>query len=206
MVRAFDVNSTGATGAQARSLISGPQSTGSSHAWGWLAGVMHEPLTIRLEDPRSSEGRAILERFFTDIIGRYWGRSATPAEVEQEMNRDPSGDLRDDAGFLLVVRDGAQVVGCGGVRFVGPGVGEVTRVYIDPVVRGRGVGRSLLDELESMSVRRGLRTLRLTVRGDLAEAHRLYLRLGYEAVDPFSDSPYADHQLAKKLDALSLPS
>jgi hypothetical protein len=52
-----------------------------------------------------------------------------------------------------------------------------------------------------MSAERGLHTLRLTVRRDLAEAHRLYQRLGYEPVAPFSDSPYAHHQLAKKLDA-----
>lgn len=168
-----------------------------------LADVMHEPRTITLEDPRSPDGRAILESFFAEVIGRYWGRPATPAEVEQEMLRDPSDDLRDDSGFLLVVRDGAQAVGCGGVRFVGPGAGEITRVYIDPVARGRGVGRSLIHELESMSAERGLHTLRLTVRSDLAEAHRLYQRLGYVPVVPFSDSPYADHQLAKKLDAPS---
>ncbi|MFK3677022.1 GNAT family N-acetyltransferase [Microbacterium sp. NPDC090218] len=167
---------------------------------------MHEPRTITLEDPRSPGGRAILEAFFAEVIGRYWGRPATPAEVEQEMRSDPSDDLRGDAGFLLVVRDGAQVVGCGGVRFVGPGVGEVTRVYIDPAARGHGVGRSLIDELESMSARRGLRTLRLTVRSDLTEAHRLYQRLGYEPVAPFSDSPYADNQLAKRLEGSGLPS
>ncbi|KTR76559.1 hypothetical protein NS234_11370 [Microbacterium oxydans] len=165
---------------------------------------MHEPRTITLEDPRSPEGRGILESFFAEVIGRYWDRPATAAEVEQEMESDPSDDLRDDTGFLLVVRDGAQAVGCGGVRFVGPGAGEITRVYIAPAARGRGVGRSLIRELESMSAERGLHTLRLTVRRDLAEAHRLYQRLGYEPVAPFSDSPYAHHQLAKRLDASSL--
>jgi ribosomal protein S18 acetylase RimI-like enzyme len=158
-------------------------------------------LTIAIEDPRSPDGRAIVERFFTDIVGRYWGRSATPAEVEQAMLDEPSDDLRDEGGFFLVIRDGSRVVGCGGVRFVAPGVGELTRVFIDHDARGRGAGRSLIDELESIGVRRGVRTLRLTVRRDLAEAHRLYQRLGYEAVDPFSTSPYADHHLAKKIDA-----
>ncbi|MGH3692119.1 MAG: GNAT family N-acetyltransferase [Microbacterium sp.] len=160
---------------------------------------MKEPRTITLEDPRSPEGRVILESFFAEVIGRYWGRPATAAEVKQEMESDPSDDLRDDTGFLLVVRDGAQVVGCGGVRFVGSGAGEITRVYIDPAARGHGVGRSLIDELESVSARRGLQTLRLTVRNDLVEAHRLYQRLGYEAAARFSTSPYADHQLAKRL-------
>lgn len=173
----------------------------AGQARSWLAGVMHEPRTITPEDPRSPEGRRVLESFFAEVIGRYWDRPATAAEVEQEMVSDPSDDLRDDTGFLLVVREGTQVLGCGGVRFVGPGVGEVTRVYIAPAARGNGVGRSLIDELEAVSVRRGLHTLRLTVRRDLSEAHRLYQRRGYRPVAPFSDSPYAHHQLAKTLDA-----
>jgi len=162
---------------------------------------MDEQLTIAIEDPRSPDGRAIVERFFTDIVGRYWGRPASPSEVEQAMLDEPSDDLRDDDGFFLVIRDGARVVGCGGVRFIEPGVGELTRVFIDHDARGRGAGRSLINALETVSARRDVRTLRLTVRSDLSEAHRLYQRLGYEAVDPFSTSPYADHHLAKKLGA-----
>ncbi|MDQ1111517.1 ribosomal protein S18 acetylase RimI-like enzyme [Microbacterium testaceum] len=53
--------------------------------------------------------------------------------------------------------------------------------------------------IEALSAERGIHTLRLTVRDDLAEAHGLYRRLGYEPVSPFSTLPYADHQLAKAL-------
>ncbi|WP_086462126.1 GNAT family N-acetyltransferase [Agreia sp. VKM Ac-1783] len=158
-----------------------------------------DALTTELVDPRSAEGRAVVRRFYADIVGRYWGRPATDAEIERAMLDEPSDDLRGDSGFLLVVQDGVHVVGCGGVRLIEPGVGELTRIFIDKTVRGRGAGRTLIGELESMSASRGVRTLRLTVRGDLVEAHRLYQRLGYETVEPFSSSPYADFHLAKKL-------
>ncbi|WP_052521564.1 GNAT family N-acetyltransferase [Agreia bicolorata] len=157
------------------------------------------PLTTALVDPRSADGRAVVTRFYTDVVGRYWGRTATAAEVEQAMLDEPSDDLRGEGGFLLLVQDGVRVVGCGGVRFIEPGVGELTRIFIDTAARGRGAGRTLIDELESISARRGVHTLRLTVRRDLVEAHRLYQRLGYETVEPFSTSPYADYHLAKKL-------
>jgi ribosomal protein S18 acetylase RimI-like enzyme len=161
------------------------------------------PLTVTLVDPRSPDGHAIVERFFSDIVSRYWGRPSTDSEVADAMRDEPSDDLRGEDGFLLVVRDGDRMIGCGGVRMVEKGTGELTRVFVDAAARGRGAGQALISEIESISARRGIRTLRLTVRGDLTEAHRLYLRLGYEAVDPFSTSPYADHHLAKILTPLS---
>lgn len=161
-----------------------------------ISGAPHTTVVV---DPRSDEGRAAVRRFYIDIVGRYWGRPATDAEVEQAMLDEPSDDLRGEGGFLLLVCDGSRVVGCGGVRVIEPGVGELTRIFIDATSRGRGAGRILISELESISARRGVHTLRLTVRDDLVEAHQLYQRLGYASVDPFSTSPYADHHLAKKL-------
>ncbi|WP_407358985.1 GNAT family N-acetyltransferase [Microbacterium sp. LTA6] len=157
------------------------------------------PLTFEIVDPHSEDGARVLVQYYTDIVGRYWGRAATPAETESAMLDEPSDHLRGDGGFLVLVRDGADAVGCGGVRIVEQHVGELTRIYLDPVVRGRGAGRALLSELEAISIRRGIRTLRLTVRQDLVEAHGLYRRSGYEPVEAFSTSPYADHFLAKEL-------
>ncbi len=154
---------------------------------------------MTLVDPTSSAGRAIVRRFFTDIVGRYWGREATDVEVEQAMLDEPSDDLRGDSGFLVIVRNGERVVGCGGAKIVEPGIAELTRVFVDASARGRGAGKALVSEIETLSARRGVHTLRLTVRDDLAEAHRLYRQLGYEPASPFSTSPHADHQLAKML-------
>ncbi|MER7446322.1 GNAT family N-acetyltransferase [Microbacterium sp. NPDC097977] len=154
---------------------------------------------MMLVDPTSSLGRAVIRRFFVEVVGRYWGREASDAEVEQAMLDEPSDDLRGDTGFLVIVRDGERVVGCGGAKVVEPGIAELTRVFVDDSVRGLGAGKALVREIETLSARRGVHTLRLTVRDDLAEAHRLYRRLGYTPVRPFSTSPYADNQLAKVL-------
>ncbi|MDQ0729162.1 GNAT family N-acetyltransferase [Microbacterium sp. W4I20] len=154
---------------------------------------------MMLVDPASSVGRAVIRRFFKEIVGRYWGREATDVEVEQAMLDEPSDDLRGDTGFLVIVRDGERVVGCGGAKVVEPGIAELTRVFVDDSVRGLGTGKALVREIEALSARRGVHTLRLTVREDLAEAHRLYRQLGYKPVPPFSTSPYADNQLAKVL-------
>jgi ribosomal protein S18 acetylase RimI-like enzyme len=155
--------------------------------------------SFELVDPRSPRGRESVRRFFSDIVGRYWGRPATDDEVAAALRDEPSDDLRGEGGFFVLVHDGGEVVGCGGVRVVSSELGELTRIFIDPAARGRGLARSLLVELDDMARRAGLRTLRLEVRDDLAEARALYAEAGYRPTDAFSDSPYADHFLAKTL-------
>lgn len=156
-------------------------------------------LTFEVVHPDSQIGRDGVRRFFADIVGRYWGREATTDEVDRAMVDEPSSDLAGETGFFVVVRGSGEIIGCGGVRVVSSGVGELTRIFVDPVARGRGAARALLGELERLSALADLRTLRLTVREDLAEARRLYEGAGYRPVAAFSDSPYADHFLAKEL-------
>lgn len=67
--------------------------------------------------------------------------------------------------------------------------------------RGLGLGRRLTFELENQARARGVRLLRLDTRWDLVEARALYTALGYVEVPAFNDSPYAEHCLAKELNA-----
>lgn len=150
-------------------------------------------------DPSSAEAQQILTEYFDDIVGRYWGRAATPAEVASAMADEPSGDLQGRSGLLLVGSAGGTPVVCGGVRRAGDGVGDLTRIFVSPAVRGRRLGAELVGRLERLAAEAGVRTLRLDVRADLVQARSLYLRLGYVDVPPFSDARYADHWMSREL-------
>src|SRR5215471_9565079 len=52
-----------------------------------------------------------------------------------------------DGAFLIAYLDDLAV-GCGAVRRLDEAVAELKRMYVDPSVRGRGVGRCLLEALE----------------------------------------------------------
>jgi GNAT superfamily N-acetyltransferase len=156
-------------------------------------------LTFVPTDPGSPAAAGMLRAYYDDIVARYWGRAALPAEVDAAMADEPSDDLRGDTGgFVLGLLDGVPVA-CGGVRFVGAGIGELTRVFVAPDARGSGAGAGLLAHLDGLAVAVGLSTLRLTVRSDLIEARRLYARSGFADVAPFNTEPYAEHWLAKEL-------
>ena len=150
-------------------------------------------------DPGSPAAAGMLWAYYDDIVGRYWGRAALPAETDAAITDEPSDDLQGDTGVLVLgILDGVPVA-CGGVRFVGGGIGELTRVYVAAEARGSGAGAGLLAHLDRLAAGAGIARLRLTVRSDLVEARRLYARLGYVEVAPFSTDPYADHWLAKEL-------
>ena len=156
-------------------------------------------LTFVTTDPGAPAAAAMLWAYYDDIVGRYWGRAALPYETDAAMADEPSDDLQGDTGVLVLgLLDGLPVA-CGGVRFAGDGIGELTRVYVAAAARGSGAGAGLLAHLEDLATVAGLTRLRLTVRSDLVEARRLYARCGYLEVAPFNTEPYVEHWLAKEL-------
>jgi GNAT superfamily N-acetyltransferase len=56
---------------------------------------------------------------------------------------------------------------------------ELANVVVDEKLRGRGIGARLVALAEEWGREQGLRKIRLASRVTRAEAHKLYLRLGY---------------------------
>lgn len=134
-----------------------------------------------------------------DVVSRYYGRQATDDEVDAALREAPSDDLTPPQGLFLVAQENGTVLGCAGLRFRPDRIGEVTRLFVVPAARGRGLASRLMSELETRARDHGLATLRLDTREDLVEARRLYARRGYREVAPFNDGPYADHWFEKTL-------
>ncbi|KAA5827187.1 GNAT family N-acetyltransferase [Saccharopolyspora hirsuta] len=133
------------------------------------------------------------------MASRYYGRPATDAEVDEAIAEDPNEGLHPPTGVFLVVRDGAEPVGCVGIRELEPGIAELKRMYVKPQVRGRGAGVRLLSEAEQHAQRLGYRAIRLDTRNDLVEARGLYAKQGYREIPAYNDGPYAEHWFEKVL-------
>src|ERR1700722_582116 len=96
--------------------------------------------------------------------------------------------------IFAVARDGAgHAVGCGAVVLC-PEFGELKRMYVSPRGRGQGVGRKLLNLLESQAVRSGCKLLNLETGPYQREALALYASAGYERRGPFGN--YSDDPLS----------
>jgi len=97
--------------------------------------------------------------------------------------------------FLMARDESGTALGCGGLRLLGPGSGEVKRMYVEPSVRGSGVAAALLRALEEHA--RGLGITRLLLETGTAQpdAIRFYQREGYEPIEAYG--PYAGEPLSR---------
>lgn len=140
---------------------------------------------------------AVVRAYLDELISRYYHRPAEESEIVEEMG--DGSDLMGPHGVLLVARDGEVPVGCVGVRWLSPEVGELTRVFVCAGARRGGGGARVVGAAEEMARERGVRRMLLNTRKDLTEAIALYRGLGYRETDPYGDDPYAEVWLAKTL-------
>jgi GNAT superfamily N-acetyltransferase len=98
----------------------------------------------------------------------------------------------------------AADVGCGGIRRLddpAPGAVryEVKHLWIQPHLRGLGLGKALLAELERRAREFGATEVVLDTNAALIEAGGLYRSSGYAEVSPYNDNPNATHWFRKEL-------
>jgi len=96
-------------------------------------------------------------------------------------------DLSDRRLVFLVAHASGEAIGCGAVRELEPGVGEVKRMFVQPSWRKRGVARQLLAALEARALERGDAMLRIETALRQPEAIALYRSSGYVDIPPFGE-------------------
>jgi ribosomal protein S18 acetylase RimI-like enzyme/DNA-binding MarR family transcriptional regulator len=143
-------------------------------------------------DPQDQAARVAMAAYFGEL-GRRFERGFDPA---LSISADDT-ELRLPAGLLLLATLRAEPVGIGALKFHGDGSAEVKRMWVAPSVRGMGLGRRLLEELEARAAERGVETLRLETNRALGEAISLYRSAGYREVAAFNDEAYAHHWFEK---------
>lgn len=102
----------------------------------------------------------------------------------------------ESVAVFLVARDaGGAAVGCGGLRLLGPGSGEIKRMYVEPAARGTGVAAALLRALEDHARGLGIARLLLETGTGQPDAIRFYQREGYEPIEAYG--PYVGEPLSR---------
>jgi DNA-binding MarR family transcriptional regulator/GNAT superfamily N-acetyltransferase len=145
-------------------------------------------------DPAHPNARHCLHAYFTELDRRF----DTGFDPALSISADDE-DMRPPAGLFLVATLHAKPIGSGALKFHDKAPAELKRMWVDESVRGLGVGRRLLSELEDQAVKHGVTTLRLETNKTLVEAISLYRSAGYIEVAPFNDEPYAHHWFEKQL-------
>lgn len=133
-------------------------------------------LDVRVDDPAGAAGQALL-----------WGLTLELLSMDGDRGEDGRGavslgDLKAPDSVFVVARLDGQPAGCGALRSLAPGVGEIKRMYTAPWARGRGVARAVLAEIEAQARARGYTSVCLETGDRQVVANHLYERVGYRRI------------------------
>ncbi len=142
-------------------------------------------------DPRA---RACVRAYGRELADRFDG-GYDPAL----SNPVHDAELVPPAGVFLLATLSGEPVGCGGVKLHPDGPAEIKRVWVADTVRGLGIGRRMLGELERYAAQHGRSSVRLDTNRTLTEAVAMYRSAGYREIPPYNTEHYAHHWFEKPL-------
>lgn len=108
-------------------------------------------------------------------------------------------DINDGRLFSKIIRDGDNEIIAGIAGWTWAGICEITQLWVDKKIRGRGIGRMLLKEAEVEAKSKGCRTI--LVRSYSFQAPHFYEKHGYTAEHIINEFPggHSYHILTKEI-------
>lgn len=150
---------------------------------------------LRPTDPDHEDAQRCLAAYYAELDRR--GDSGYDPSAGETADRH---EVTPPAGNFLVAYLHGDAVGCGAVKHPAGRPAELKRMWIAEAARGLGLGRRLMEELETLARHNGATTARLETNSVLAEAITMYRSAGYREVPAFNDEPFANHWFEKRLD------
>lgn len=136
--------------------------------------------------------KGLLEEFMAWSLQstRAIGQNADAlAEFHYQTALELPGKYAPPDGCLLLALYGAQAAGCGALRRLNANMGEIGRMCVRPGLRGKKIGKALLETLLQEARRVGYSSLRLETATFMKEAQSLYHNAGFAVAEPYKEIP-----------------
>lgn len=136
-------------------------------------------LTVAVDDLSGPEIAAFLQAHVDEMI------AVTPPQSKHALDLD---GLRVPEVTFWTVLDGPVIAGCGALKTLEPGHGEIKSMRTAPTHKRRGIASLVLTHITAEARRRGMERLSLET-GSFAfflPARRLYEKNGFTACGPFN--------------------
>jgi len=130
--------------------------------------------------------RELLAQHFAEM------RSGSPPDACHVL---PIDGLKSPVIRFFTLREHGALLGCGALKHLEPGHGEIKSMRTSDSALGRGVGKAMLDHLIAYARSEGIRRVSLETGSteQFAAALRLYRKEGFEPTGPFGgyrDTPF----------------
>jgi putative acetyltransferase len=136
--------------------------------------------TIQTDDLSGGAIRALLEQHFAGMLANSPKDSCHFLDFE---------GLQADGVTFWSIWDGDSLAGCGALKRLDAGHGEIKSMRVADAYRGRGAGHAMLMHIIAEARARGYGRLSLETGSGPAfgDALRLYERAGFAQCSPFAD-------------------
>ena len=146
------------------------------------------PASLR---PATNQDREAVVSLVTTILQEY-GLTTEPCNTDSDL-RDLEFHYNNRGGrFDVLENDQGQIIGCVGLYPVDTHSVALRKMYLRKDVRGRGLGKKLLDHAVKSAKQMGYKRVTLETATVLKEAIKLYTKYGFE--------PFVAQHLARRCD------
>jgi GNAT superfamily N-acetyltransferase len=121
---------------------------------------------------------------FRTLNEEWITRFFTLEEKDRETLNNPVGSILLKGGYIFMAFAGGEAVGCVALIPMRDGIYELSKMAVSPHLRGRGIGRRLLQHAITEARSIGARSLFLGSNTRLKNAVQLYESVGFRHVEP----------------------
>jgi GNAT superfamily N-acetyltransferase len=144
-------------------------------------------VTVEPADPAGQPGAGLLAAMEAEVEALYADRTGS-MRVDSAA---PAAEMRPPAGAFVLMRIAGEPVACGGLKRLDDNTAEIKRMYVVPRVRGQGLSRLLLEDLEERARELGYSRARLDTGDRQPAAAALYDDAGYRRIPDYNGNRLA---------------
>jgi putative acetyltransferase len=137
-------------------------------------------IAIAVESPLQDDVRALIKELNETLL------ELTPPEFVFHMTAE---QMAEPDTTVFIAREDGQAVACGALKRHADGIGEVKRMYTRPSHRGRKIGAMIVEQVEALARREGLKRLVLETGDRHPAAWTVYERAGFTRCGTVLDYP-----------------
>ena len=132
------------------------------------------------------------------VLAEY-GLKGEPGATDACLKDIEKNYLQPGGCFEVVTDVRGEIVGCYGLMPEGRGVCELRKMYLEPRVRGRGLGKALMDRALVKARELGFTRIELDTASQLKEAVALYEKYGFRPIKRAGMPARCDRSMALDL-------
>jgi N-acetylglutamate synthase-like GNAT family acetyltransferase len=129
-------------------------------------------------------------KFFCENTAQIFGITVDFDDVLQRFMTGVENFYPPQGRFYLAEYNG-EIAGVGCLKILGDNFGEIKRMFVQPELRGKGIGKRILDQLITDARTKGLTKIRLDSPKFSTISHGLYQSRGFQYIQPYQGSEVA---------------